>query len=718
MLCSDIEANGLLETVDKFHCATIKDEFTGLYTRYTEETFGDYIKALEAEAAKPDGLLVFHNGIKYDIPALDKLKRLYFGKRLNIPRGKVLDTLVLVRLIHSNIKDRDSGLLRSGILPGNRFGSHSLEAWGYRLGEMKGEYKDDFKRQLAADGGTYVDGMEWLVCNQAMEDYCEQDVRVTSKLVRKCMEDAHYFTGSAGFAQGIESIRLEHEAAWTLAQMERNGFPFNVAGAEQLYAELAGKRQNLLVKLVQTFGSWYVAKGGTDAFRHPSTGAEIHEWTVGPLKGQPIPRVKYPRVGGVFNKNGKKDKRETFEGAPWTPVEHITFNPSSRAHIIRVLQLAGWEPIEFTGNGAPVVDDEVLEHVKVADPKAQAAIELVREFLMIQKRIGQLAEGDKAWLKYVAADGAIHGSINPNGAVTGRATHSFPNMGQVPSSGAPYGEECRSLFGAIYAANRKGWEKVVQVGTDASGLELRCLGHFGAPFDGGAYVEVVLNGDIHWFNGQAAGICPQEERDDSNPEHKRTRGIAKTFIYAFLYGAGDALVGSYVGGGKKEGKGLKKAFMDNTPAIGGLQEALMGSLVAEQKWNQATKRFDIKWKRRWIKGLDGRKVHVRSPHSALNTLLQSAGALVCKKWVVEVERILMEEHGLYHGWYREDGTAGDFCFMAWVHDELQIAARTPEIAEIIGNVSLQAIQLVGESFEFRCPLATESKVGPTWRECH
>ncbi|QJD54616.1 putative DNA polymerase [Pseudomonas phage MR1] len=704
MLISDIETNGLLETVSRFHCATIQDYFTGQYVRYDESTFKQYIEALEAEAAKPDGLIVGHNFIKYDIPALDKLKRLYFGKRLNIPRKKVLDTLVLVRLVYSNIRDRDAGLLRSGILPGKMFGSHALEAWGYRLGEMKGEYKHDFMKMLDDQGLPYTPGLEWAECSQAMEDYCEQDVRVTSKLLRKILDDGHYFVQG----EGIEAVRMEHAAAWTLAQMERNGFPFDMDGAERLFSELAGRRQDMLVELIETFGSWWVAKGGTEMFKHPVTGVALEKY----------PRVKYPKVGDVFTKAGKLDKRETMAGAPYTPIEQVTFNPGSRQHIIKVLQDAGWVPLEFTDNGSPIVNDETLQYIKVTDDRKMHCIGLIRDYLMIQKRIGMLAEGDNAWMKMVKEDGAIHGNINPNGAGTGRATHSYPNMGQVPSSSSTYGPQCRELFGAIHAKKRKGWEKVRQVGTDAAGLELRCLGHYGAPFDEGRYAETVLNGDIHWVNGRAAGIVKFEIRDKHNEEHEAQRGVAKTFIYAFLYGAGDELVGAFVGGGKKEGKALKKAFMENTPAISGLQGAIADQLITEQKWNQATKRFDIKWKRRWLKGLDGRKIHVRSPHSALNFLLQSAGAIVCKKWVVEVERVLMEEHGLHHGWYDDEGNPGDFCFMAWVHDELQIAARTPEIAEIVAKVSQDAIRSVGESFNFRCQLDTDFKIGDTWRDCH
>lgn len=712
MLISDIEANGLLDHPDlRFHCGVTEDAFTGEVIEYRPDDVLAYIKALEAEAAKPDGLIVFHNGIKYDIPALDRIKRELTGKRLNIPRKKVLDTLVISRLIHANLKETDAGLLRRGIIPGKRYGSHALEAWGYRLGEMKGEYKDDFKAACLADGTEYVDGMEWAHFNEDMMAYCVQDVRVTTKLTRHLMADPFYFRDG----QGIRALRIEHEAAWTLAQMERNGFPFNKEGAERLYMELAAERSDLLIKLVKTFGSWYEPKGGTEPFLHPKTGKVLSKY----------PMVKTAKAGSPdYNADGKtKSKTLYVKGAMYTPINHVTFQPTSRPNIIKVLKDAGWEPTEFTDKGAPIVDDETLEGVQVDDPVKMECITLIQRYLMIQKRIGQLAEGDKAWLRYCeTADGFIHGNINPNGAVTGRATHSFPNMGQVPSAKAPFGPECRSLFGATHASHIPGWHKVTQVGVDASGLELRCLGHFGAKYDNGAYVDQVLNGDVHWANAVAAGIAKEAVRDKGNTAHDRWRDNAKTFIYAFLYGAGDAKIGSIVGGGAAAGKQLKKDFLENTPVIKMLRESLENALIESQSYNRVTKKFDIKWKRRFIQGLDGRKIHVRSAHSALNALLQSAGAVICKAWVIEVERILMEDHGLKHGWtiYDDDGTEtpGDFAFMAWVHDELQIAARTPEIGELIIKVSQEAIRNIGESFGFRCVLDTEGQMGPTWKECH
>ncbi|CAK1344566.1 DNA polymerase I [Klebsiella phage vB_Kpn_K10PH82C1] len=693
MLVTDIEADNLLEKVTQFHCGVIYDYSTDEYVSYRPWDFGAYLDALEAEVAR-GGLIVFHNGHKYDAPALTKLAKLQLNREFHLPRENVVDTLVLSRLQYANIKGSDMGLLRSGKLPGRRFGSHALEAWGYRLGQMKGEYKDDFKAALEEQGEEYVEGMEWKSFNEPMMAYNVQDVVVTKALLEKLLSDKHYFppeidftdVGSAFWTESCEAVWLEHRAAWLLAKQERNGFPFDTKAIEALYVELASRRAELLKELTDTFGTWYQPKGGTELFRHPRTGKPLPKY----------PRVKYPKTGTVYLKDGKTlAKGETMKDAPWTPIEHVVFNPSSREHIAKKLQEAGWVPTEFTDKGAPKVDDEVLEHVRVDDPEKQKCIDLIKEYLMIQKRIGQAAEGDKAWLRYVAEDGKIHGSVNPNGAVTGRATHSFPNLGQVPGVRSPYGEPCRAAFGAEHHLDGLTGEPWIQAGIDASGLELRCLAHFMSKYDNGAYADVILNGDIHTVNQEAAELP--------------TRDNAKTFIYGFLYGAGDEKIGQIVGAGKERGKQLKKKFLENTPAIAALREGIQQTLVESSRWVGGEQQ--VKWKRRWIKGLDGRKVHVRSPHAALNTLLQSAGALICKLWIVETEELLLKA-GLKHGW------DGDFAYMAWVHDEIQVACRTPEIAQQVIDTAQQAMRNVGGHFKFRCRLDTEGKMGPNWAVCH
>ncbi|ACF15856.1 DNA polymerase I [Klebsiella phage K11] len=709
MLVTDIEANNLLEKVTQFHCGVIYDYSTDEYVSYRPWDFSAYLDALEAEVAR-GGLIVFHNGHKYDAPVLTKLAKLQLNREFHLPRENVVDTLVLSRLLFANIKDSDMALLRSGKLPGKRYGSHALEAWGYRLGEMKGEYKDDFKKLLEEQGEDYVDGAEWISFNEPMMAYNVQDVVVTKALLEKLLSDKHYFPlfGSNTiefytsayclrfWEEACEAVWLEHRAAWLLAKQERNGFPFNTKAIEELYVELAGRRSELLQTLTDTFGTWYQPKGGTELFLHPRTGKPLGKY----------PRVKYPKQGGIYKKPKNKaqregrepcelDTRDYVEGAPYTPVEHVVFNPSSRDHIALKLKEAGWVPTEFTEKGAPKVDDEVLEHVRVGDPEKQRCIDLIKEYLMIQKRIGQAAEGDKAWLRYVQEDGKIHGSVNPNGAVTGRATHSFPNLGQVPGVRSPYGEPCRAAFGAEHHLDGLTGQPWVQAGIDASGLELRCLAHFMSKYDDGAYADVILNGDIHTVNQTAAELP--------------TRDNAKTFIYGFLYGAGDEKIGQIVGAGKERGKELKKKFLENTPAIAALREGIQQTLVESSRWVAGEQK--VKWKRRWIKGLDGRKVHVRSPHAALNTLLQSAGALICKLWIVETEELLLKA-GLKHGW------DGDFAYMAWVHDEIQVACRTSEIAQQVIDIAQQAMRNVGDHFKFRCRLDTEGKMGPNWAVCH
>jgi DNA polymerase I-like protein with 3'-5' exonuclease and polymerase domains len=283
---------------------------------------------------------------------------------------------------------------------------------------------------------------------------------------------------------------------------------------------------------------------------------------------------------------------------------------------------------------------------------------------MIQKRLGQLAEGKEAWVK-LEKNGRIHGRVNTNGAVTGRCTHSNPNMAQVPAVRAPYGKECRELFTVA-----KGYK---MVGADASGLELRCLAHFMGKWDEGAYAKELLEGDIHTANQKAAGL--------------ETRDQAKTFIYAFLYGAGDAKIGTVVGKGQEEGAKLRANFLKKTPALKYLKDAVEKAA-----------------KRGYLLGLDGRKLWIRSEHAALNTLLQSAGALVMKKACCILDKMIKE-------------SGFDAKFALNVHDEWQIEVKE-EVAELVGNLAVQAIRDAGDFFNFRCPLDGEFRVGNNWAETH
>lgn len=655
---SDIETDGLLDTVSKFHCAWLINMHTGERLGYRPNQFAEYVQKLE-EVSDGNGIIAFHNGIEYDHPAINILSKKLLGRPLKVAHKSVIDTLVLSRLVYSNLKDTDAVLLRKGVITGKQYGSHSLKAWGYRLGNHKIDFATDSED-------------DWTTFTEEMYTYCEQDVVVTVDLLKRLLTNKWYFP--EGLSSLTESVELEHSVAWLMAKQKRNGFPFDTRGAINLYADLSAEREAIRSELIATFPNWYVAKGGNVR-----------------LEGSKF-MVKCPKV----------NRAPYTKGVMYTPVTLVEFNPTSRQHIIKVLSDCGWVPTDFSEAGNPVVDDETLGVICDAPnliPKQYIGkVQLIRKYLVVSKLIGQLAEGDKAWLRY-DKDGYIHGSVNPNGAVTGRATHSFPNMAQIPSIRKYKGKECRALFGAAHHRDLKTKQPWVQVGVDASGLELRCLGHYMAAYDGGEYINIILNGDIHTTNQEAAGLP--------------TRDNAKTFIYGFLYGAGAEKIGEIVGKygeeGKRVGKDLITRFMEKTPAIAALREALVYNLIEASRWVGNTQQ--ITWKRKWIKGLDGRQVAVRSPHAALNSLLQSAGALICKKWIVEYDRG-MRAAGYKHGW------DGDYCFMAWVHDEQQVACRTQEIADHAVLIAQEAMRKVGEHWKFRCQLDTEGKTGTDWAVCH
>jgi DNA polymerase I-like protein with 3'-5' exonuclease and polymerase domains len=277
---------------------------------------------------------------------------------------------------------------------------------------------------------------------------------------------------------------------------------------------------------------------------------------------------------------------------------------------------------------------------------------------MLQKRLGLVS----SWIEAAGVLDRIHAYINPIGAVTNRMTHSKPNLAQVPANDSMYGEECRKLFKV-----RDGYKLV---GCDASGLELRMLAHY---MDNEDYTKEVVDGDIHTANQMAAGL--------------ESRGQAKTFIYAFLYGAGDGKIGDVVGGTSSDGKRLKKDFLANTPALKDLRDRV--TKLSEQGT---------------IKGLDGRKLHIRSPHAALNTLLQSAGAIVMKRALVILDD------------YAKDYNI-DYRFVGNIHDEIQTEV-VEDKAGLFGSLAAGSIIEAGTYYEMNCPLDAEFKVGDTWAETH
>ena len=328
------------------------------------------------------------------------------------------------------------------------------------------------------------------------------------------------------------------------------------------------------------------------------------------------------------------------------------FNVGSRQQIAKRLSSLGVRFDKVTEKGNPIVDEAVLETIDLPEAK------VVSEYLMLQKRYAQV----NSWLEHVKEDGRVHGRVISNGAVTGRMTHQSPNMAQVPASHSPYGHECRSCWTVP--------EGKKLVGFDASGLELRMLAHYMKDED---YTNEIINGDIHTANQRLAGL--------------ESRNQAKTFIYALLYGAGDEKLGSVAGGGRTTGKKLRESFLNNLPSFAALKDRVSNASS-----------------RGYLTGLDGRRLQVRSEHSALNTLLQAAGAIVMKKALV----ILDDYAKLWKLDYKIIGN---------IHDEVQSEVAEKD-AEKFGWLAVECLKAAGLEFNLRCPLDGEYKVGTTWADTH
>jgi DNA polymerase I-like protein with 3'-5' exonuclease and polymerase domains len=482
--------------------------------------------------------------------------------------------------------------------------------------------------------GNYKDDYQggWEQYSTEMLEYCKQDVRVTKNLYQHLSD------------QDEEAIDIEHQTAEIIKTQTDNGMILNEGRAYELLAEMKEKVLDIE--------------------------DEVHER----FKPLPVwvelvhPKDKMKNKDGTISKRyqAQLDKGAHFNDCDWGYFEYPEFNLGSRQQIAKYLQHFGWKPKAFTDKGNVIVDEKVLKSVRI--PEAQ----LIVDYLTITKRVAMV----KSWVEAINEDtGRIHGNVNSCGAVTGRMTHSKPNCAQVPATrhdkktgeilwgfAGGYGADCRDLWTVP-----KGYKLV---GCDASGLELRMLAHY---MNDDKYTNEILTGDIHTANQKSAGL--------------QTRDQAKTFIYAFLYGAGDAKIGEVSGGGAGHGRMLKKNFLDNTPALKLLRE----------KVTQSSEKG-------WVTGLDGRKLHIRSQHSALNTLLQSAGAVIMKKALVLLDT--------YAKQYKID-----YKFVLNVHDEFQCEVIDDQ-AEFFGGLAVGAIIQAGKSFKLNCPLDGEYKVGETWQQTH
>ncbi len=464
--------------------------------------------------------------------------------------------------------------------------------------------------------------------SQEMVTYCERDVLLNKRVYDALSKEKQ------GFSR--DSINLEQNIAGILNKQREKGFLLDVRHACLLLATLKDKLDATVAEVHKEFKPeehtliLYPVKTGAGKLSKMAVDSE---------------GVKYRLNSDEYDALNEQDEIKR--------ISRTEFNLGSRKQIGEYLKKFGWKPTKFTPTGQPIVDEGTLKKIKDI-PQAT----LIADYLMYQKRIAQI----KSWIDNVDSIDRVHGFVNPNGTITGRMTHREPNLAQVPNSNAPYGTECRACWTVPKDYNL--------VGIDASGLELRMLAHYMNDED---FTNEILHGDIHTANQNLAGL--------------ESRNQAKTFIYAFIYGAGNEKLGTVVGGGKQDGQRLKQRFLDNLPSLKNLKDRVTRA---------SAKGF--------IKGLDGRKIYIRSAHSALNALLQGGGSIVMKK-ALELLNSYIIDNDL------------DAHFVANIHDEWQIEVIKKD-AKLVGELGIKAIQNAGLAFNMKCPLDGEYHIGDNWSETH
>lgn len=616
----DIEGDGLGEyhidrkkvghkECSRIHCLVLRSYPSG-ETQVFRHNAEENTIAEGWEILRRADVVVGHNIIQYDLPVL---QRLYGGE----VEGTVFDTLVAARVLWPDAKHHP-------------FGGNSLAAFGKKLKCMKGDYTGS-----------------WEAWNQDMEDYCVQDTLVSAMifdhLKPKCQPFKH-------------AVRLEHKVATICAHMMDNGVRIDVAAAEELIDKFDLIKARCMGALTEAFPDYIVESAlKTPAYwflpdgDKPST--EGRRWAT---KGKAPAKIRH-----LLKKGPDKIKRTS-----------IPFNPGSAHHVAaRLKEKYDWDA-PLTDKGNPSVTEDVLKRLDYDEAK------LILHHDMAEKRLQHLAD----WVKRARncrTPGVIHPQINTCGCATSRGSHQQPNQTACPKvlcgkdkqplMGYPgrYGVEMRSLWGPT----REGW---MQVGGDASGIELRMLGHALFPFDGGRYAKEVVEGDVHQRTADAT---------------RMTRAAVKTPTYATLYGAGADHLDDLCGG-PGEGKKFKDGFEGSIYNFGMLKDWCM----------QCASEKGV------IPLLDGRLAPIRKEYSALNTFLQGNGAIVMKCAMVICENYLVQA-GLRYGW------------MLWPHDEFQFEAH-PDDAHAVGKCIVRSIIKAGEVLRVKCPLDAEYKVGRNWAETH
>lgn len=711
----DIESDGLLKAIPSRNIRKMTQIFCiGAIDVETLEEF--YWGVDKGPQSIQDGIaflegadrLIGHNAEGFDYRALER-----FGPRGFSRPPQSWDSLILAKLIWPTdlLIGPDMERIKRGQLPANMLKAHSLKAWGYRTGTYKDEYTGGFDA--------------W---NQPMADYMMQDCRSGLALWHLILKRLGWRDATPDtYVYPLLPVEIESDTARIIKTQEEDGVRFDAEAAHKLARELRNEQARLESRLVEIFGSWWQPLSPVDTGELPAANRQMK------LIG--YPDVTFKRIS---EKTGKElapyvgpPLLDYTTDAPFVRMERTTFNPSSRDHLGQRLQAVyGWKPKQYGKNGKPTVDESVLTDIPESVMPEEVRTDIM-DYFVVSKTLGMVAVGAGSWLRLVEEDGRIHGRVDALGTVTGRATHSKPNISQVPAIkkekvelpdgskveqvlkglSGKYGYECRALF-----VPDEGWE---QTGVDASSLELICLGHYLWKWDEGV------------FSGRVCDPTRDPHQEHADIAGGMLRADAKTTIYLLIFGGSAFKLSidpnfkvrveeipeylTYRGLPALLSNLYKRMGPDFTPLDDIGQAKLAKARITIVKLSEGIEGLkdfmsDVQGVavRGWLKALDGRKTYIRKAYAAPNSLLQGAGAIICKLWRIILGRKLAAI-GLLPG--------RDYRQMTWSHDEYQFSHRLG-LGPTIIKLSNEAIKEAGIQLSLRGELRSEGKTGSNWAETH
>lgn len=642
----DIEADGLLDTIKNIWCIIAKDIDTNKVYVFNPSNLSEF-------PVFANGITewIGHNFINYDARALNKV----LG--IKIPLSKITDTLVLSRLVFP--------VFESG-------GGHSLEDWGTRLKFPKMSFND------------------WTKYSEEMEVYCSNDVELNHLIYLRLMRNLKDFSQS--------SIRLEHNMRFILDRMNDNGFKLDEERAQTLFVEITNECARIEEEIktdypprkvyTQRYYPKFTKAGTIGKVSERIIRENLHDMEVD-KDGKTYYHIYEMRP---FNLGSPKDVRERMEEAGWQP---IIFKKPSKTQKDQGLEI-----------GHPELCEENFATLPEDAPKSAKNI---AKWMMLISRVRTI----KQWFEALSPiDGCVHGRVIEIGANTHRMSHQAPNMANISKVKMkkvenPDGSISEVLAWGLEADYRTDMRACWTtrdplhrciVGVDLSGIQLRAFAHYA---NNEEYANQILSGDIHAWNRDillvlvkdwcAKNSVPETEVRFLTKNPKGQRDDAKTFIYAYLFGAGNKKVGNILG------------------APGHLQSSLgkfvrAGFVTSIKGLDDFKKDIKKAAKRGYMTGLDGRLIKLPNEHFAFSIYLQSFEAIVMKTAIVKMFKKLKELNI-------------DALLVAVVHDETQWDVRADQ-AELLGKTMVECIEETGRMFKTNIPLTGEWKQGMNWAESH